>query len=273
MALESVLPNLDSLDDSMKAHYSEVENVGFVLQTNDYVTADVSYSNVDTKNLKSALDSERAARKEAEKGVQGLEAYALLGTAEEITAKLNTASDAGTKVDERIESLRTEYEGKLTTAAATATEALDGMKKANHSREVTALLNSVAGDVVEGEGAQNYLTGVLKSMTALDDLGNVIVVNPDGSPRQTLAVDSVANMSLTEAWDTIKGNPTHNFAIKASGASGSGATGSSGGNANLSGAPTNAADWNAMSSTAQTAFYGANPTRATELAIAGAKIA
>jgi hypothetical protein len=272
MALESVLANLDGLDDSLKAHYSEVADVGFVLQTNNFVTDNVSYGNVDTKNLKSALDSERTARKEAERGVQGLEAYTSLGTAEEITAKLNTASDVGTKVDERIESLRTEYEGKLTTAAATATEALDGMKKANHSREVTALLNSVAGDVVEGEGPQNYLTGILKSMTALDALGNVIVVNPDGSPRQTLAVDSVANMSLEEAWGMIKGDPTHGFAIKASGASGSGSTGSSGGSANISGTPTNAADWNGMSSVAQTAFYNANPARATELAIAGAKV-
>ena len=271
MALQARVASLEEVAEDLREHYKEDTVHGFILQTDNYVTDTVSFGNVDTFGLKNALTSERASRKAAEKGVAGLEVYSALGTVEEIQGKLTAAGEAGAKTDEQIAKIRSDYDAKLLEQTQLNKDAFDKLNQSNHSREITSLLAANKADIVDGAGAQEYFVNVMKGMTAVDELGNTFVKNPDGSRRMSQAVGSVADMTKDELWNIVKADPAHAFALAPSGASGSGSSGSSGGGQPLGG-PQSGADWNAMDKSAQRAFYQSNPAEAGRLSSLGAKI-
>ena len=277
MSLDAVITDINSIPESMREHYSEVANVGFVLQTNDHVNDNVSYGLIDSHGFKTTLTTLRGEIKDLKSGAVNMDAYTALGTPAELTTKIAdltaAAGNAGKDNEAYKASIDAKYESDLATVIKAKDEALTQVLNANHSSSISGLIAANSGDLIDDAGVRGYLETQIKSMTKVNEVGQTIVVNPDGTPRLSAAVGSMEAMTLGELWGSNKVDPRFTFAIKASGASGTGSSGqSSGGAASGTGLPVDGASWNALTQEARMAFNKTNPSQAATFARAGAKL-
>lgn len=231
MALAMLLDSIDSLDDSVKSFYKETDDGKFQLDLDGYE---------DPKGLKSALEKERTAAREANKLIKDLQkryegidpdkVKGLLSKLEnDEEAKLLAEGKLDEVVNRRIEKQRAALEKQVKDAMTKAEQA--ELRAKNFEQQV--LDNSIRAAAAKAGVHQHAIEDALfraRTMFALDENGNAVQF--DGEEIK-LGKDGKSPYSPVEWMEEMKEKAPHWFPAANTGGGGGGNTGNNGGKIDL----------------------------------------
>lgn len=215
MALPLIVDQLDSVDESVRSFY--VEDSGkYRLDLDGYE---------DPKNLKSALEKERQAAKDAKKlisemqrkydGIDPDKVKGLLSKLEnDEEAKLLAEGKLDEVVNKRIEKQRAEFERKATEALTRAEQ--EALKAKKFEQRV--LDNHIRAAAMKAGLHEHAVEDALfraRSMFTLDENGEAVQLDQDGQP--VVGKDGKTPFSPTEWLQEMKEKAPHWFPAQSSG--------------------------------------------------------
>lgn len=236
MALPFEVESLDSIDESARAFYTETEDKKFRLDLDGYE---------DPKGLKSALDKERQAARDASKlakdlqkkyeGIDPDKVKNLLSKLEnDEEAKLLADGKIDEVVNRRIEKQRNDYDKQLTEAQKQA-EIEAGKAKKFEQRVLDNHIRAAAAKAGIHQHAIEDALFRARTMFHLDDDGNAVQIDQDG--QVVFGKDGKSPFSPSEWLDEMKEKAPHWFPAANSGGGAVGNTSNRGSKQDLSALP------------------------------------
>lgn len=216
MALKAVLDTIDDLDENLKAFYTPTEDGKFRLAVEGLD---------DNTGLKSALQKEREAAREANRRLRELQSqYEGIDPklAKDLLDKVSQSEEARLiaegKVDEviksRTERMKAEYEARLQQAQTEAEQA----KQRAAKRDSQVLENQIMQAAVEAKVFKNAYEDILlraKRTFSLSNDDKAVAVGPDGQP--VFGKDGSTPLTPKEWLDSLRQSAPHLFEAQASG--------------------------------------------------------
>lgn len=225
MGIKAQLETLDGLDEPLQALYTQTEDGTYKLAVEGLE---------DNSGLKSALQKEREAAREAQRRLKEMQArYDGIDPEQtkELLSKINQSEEARLiaegKIDEviksRTERMKAEYEAKLSETERQAQQAMERAKK----RDLQVLENQIRQAAAESGVHKNAYEDVLlraRNVFSLSDNDEAVALGADGNP--VYGKDGSTPLSPKEWLESLRDNAPHLFPAQASG-SGAGSTGTS----------------------------------------------
>jgi len=255
MALESHLATLDGVDESVSALYKQVDT-GYLLDVNDVTTeSGAAFGLGDFGGLKSALVSERANSQQYKadlakyNGIDIQAATTAMDFQSKYTGKTNDDFEG------KLAEMRTEFDGKLTTANDVANAAITAKNDFQLGHVVDAAL--MGRDDIN-PSMSKFLRREVMDSAAIGDSG-VFIKDANGNARMSAQASNTGNMNVGELIDSMASNvDTYGGFFKAQGA------GAGSGNNSNQGKPTAGGllsqdQFRALDQGAKNAVYLSNP--------------